>query len=65
MEDDTNRWKDIPCCGTGDINIVKITVLTKAIFRFSAIHIKLPMAFFTEPEQKILNFYQDIKDPNS
>ena len=61
IEDDTNRWKDIPCSWIGRINIVKI--LPKAIYRFGATFIKLPMAFFTELEQKFFNLYGNTKDP--
>ena len=67
IKDDINRWRDIPCPWVGRINIVKMTILPNAKYRFSVITIKLPMALFTElePKKTFTIHIETQKTPNS
>ena len=56
IEDDPGRWKDISCSWIGRINMIKMTVIPKVVYRFNAISIKITMKFFTELELIVLNF---------
>ena len=61
IKNDINRWRDIPCSWVGRINIVKMTILLNAIYRFSVILIKLPMAFFHRTRTKTFTIHMETQ----
>ena len=63
IKEDTNKWKHVPCSWIGRINIIKMSILPRATYRFNAPPIEVPMAYFTDIEQTLQKFMWIHKQP--